>query len=107
MYMQKIEDTWADKWGTFPTIGETRSYEIEEHRAVLLIAIADGMSRGCPLGEDECSACNAIADSWWRMVNKLDRRVRVRMQWVMAELHIPLPDLWEAVLTDAVSDSLN
>lgn len=106
MYMKRIEDTWAQKWGSFPSVGESRSYEVEEHRAVMLIAMADGISRGCPLGEEDCEACYTIADMWWRTCNGLDRRIRIRMQWVMAELDIPLPHLWEAVLTDAVSDSL-
>lgn len=107
MYMRKIEDTWANKWGSFPTMGGTRCYEQEEHKAVMLIAMADGMRSGCPEGVEDCEACAAIASVWWEECNALDRRVRVRMQWVMAELGIPLPDLWEAVLTNAVSDSRN
>jgi hypothetical protein len=107
MYIDRLQDAWADKFGTFPTGGGT--VEKEEMQALFLIAMADGIRSGepCEVGP-ECEACFAIKDTWWGEVGRLDRRVRWRLFMLMETLRIDPPSgVVRSGGTHALSASLN
>lgn len=107
MYIERLQDAWADKWGTFPTTPDG-PLQHDEVQAVFLIAMADGMRSGEPCEVEDCEACNAIHAAWWAELGTLDRRVRIRMQAVMRVLDIPLPSgPREIVGQDALPASRN